>query len=304
MLNVRTIISALPGRQAVMRYRWELWLLFGIPAIKGVIYHLAFVSAWELLECARGICDYGIALVSGSVGLLLLAVSYRAVRRQGREFLALLWMLEIVTSVLGLVLSGVNLAFGRETSIFPVLFAIPLEIATSPTGSTGSEVGYPVTSLVYLIVKLWFARRASRISAGHAFLIIALSFADSTLSVQPYVPYVLTWYVGTTALMYLATQVVLNVVMFWALVRFDASGLHTRWLMVATILAGQFLLGIASRVSTLAIVGFYGFANPPYHSLQLSGLVSITRLGLFIVVPLALAWLVRVPQPKRDWLAD
>ena len=303
-LSVRALAAALPGKHAVVRYRWELWLLFGIPGITGVIRQLAFVPAWELLACADGTCAYSIAVMSGNVvGVLLLVISYRAVRRQGREFLALLWMLEIVTGILGLVVNGVNLAFGRETSISPVLFTIPLEVATSPTGSTNAGVGYPAISLAYLVVRLWFSRRASRISASHAFLIIALSFADSTFAVHPYVPYALTWYVGATGLVYLATQVVLNVVMFWALVRFDASSIYARWLIMATVLGGIFLLRIAWRVSLLASVGFFNFDNPRYQDLQLSVLVSAVWLGLFVVVPLALVWFVRVPGPKRDGLA-
>lgn len=300
VLSVRSVVAALPGRPALMRYRWELWLLFGIPAITGLIYHLTFASILELLECASDLCHSAPSLVHRSALLLLLAVSWRAVRRQGREFLILLWMLEIVTTGFSLAVSTVGLALGSERSIFPALFTIPLEVATSGSGSISTEISYPVTSLAYLIVKLWFARRASRISTGHAFLIVLLSFADSTFAVHTYGPYALTWYVGSMT--YLATQVALNVVMFWMMVRFDASAMRTRWFMTAAVLGGMLLGNIANWVSLYAGVGLFAILSD--HHFQLWGMRHIIWLGLFVVVPLALAWLVRVPQPKRDWLVD
>ena len=287
--------------QAPVRYRWELWLLFGIPAVTGLAYHLAFASVNEFLQCARETCIYAPSVVSGSVRLLLLAVSWRAVRRQGRELLALLWMLETVTAVFGLTVNSVHLALGRDTPLNPVLFGVPLQVATSASSSTGTEVNYPVTSLVYLIVTLWFARRASRISTGHAFLIVALSLADSSFAVPPYVLlYSLTWYGVLASSISLALQVSVNAVMFWAMVRFDASGIPARWLLMTAVLGGVFLRGIASRVSLLATVGFYDFGRFDYHDSQLEGMVGLVRLGLFAVAPLALAWLVRVRQPRRE----
>ena len=303
MLNVRTIISALPGRQVVMRYRWELWLLFGIPAIKGAVWHLAFVPA-AVFQCAPGVCLNVPPVVTGVVGLLLLVVSYRAVRRQKREFLALLWVLEIVTGVLSLLLNGVNLALGREMSIVPILFTIPIEV-TAGSGSSGTEIGYPATSLAYLIITLWFARRASRISIGHAFLIVALSFSDSTFSLLYYVQFGPTPYLVPTALIRLAAQIGVNVVMFLAMIRFDASGPRARRLMITAIVSGLFLRGVALQISTWVTIGLYPFgAFLQVDEIRLWGLWHAIRLGLFVVVPLALAWLVRVPQPKRDWLAD
>ena len=116
-------------------------------------------------------------VISSSVRLLLLAVSWRAVRRQGREFLALLWMLETVTAAFGLTVNSAHLALGRDAPITPVLFTVPLSVATSDSSSTSIGVGYLATSPVYLVATLWFARRASRISAGHALLLVLLSSA-------------------------------------------------------------------------------------------------------------------------------
>ncbi len=304
-LSLGSLAAALPGRHTVARYRWELWLLFGIPAITGLTYHLAFASVLEFQGCTGLLCLSGPSVASGSVRLLLMAVSWRAVRRQGRELLTLLWMLEIAIAALALTMNGIHLALGRDTPITPVLFAIPLEVATTASGSTSTEVSYSSASLVYLILTLWFARRASRISAGHAFLLVALSLADSSFSVYPFVPYLRTSYAIITSAMSLALQVGLNVVMLWMMVRFDVSGIRTRWLMLAAVLGVWFLRSVASRIALFAAVGYYdGFSDIRQPELQLWGMASGTWMGLSVVVPLALAWLVRVPQPKRDWLVD
>ena len=83
-------------------YRWELWLVFGIPAMAGVSSAIAFiilrpVLAWEELLIRSHIPSV--------ISILLLAVSYPFVRRSGREILTLLWGYFIVASIFVMVLT-------------------------------------------------------------------------------------------------------------------------------------------------------------------------------------------------------
>ena len=305
-LRVRASVAALLGRPALVRYRWELWLLFGMPVVGGLLHHLTMFSIERLLTCTLPGCFYSALAVSGGVRLLLLAVSYRSVRRQGRELLTLLWMLEIVTTALAWPVTLTRLVIGGDTTGLLVLFTIPLEVTTEGGGPVSTTVRYSAVSLVSLIVTLWFARRASRISSGHAFLIVMLSAAHSSFILISYSASLtsLAWYGSIAELVSPALLVGINGIMFWMMIRFDASDICTRWLFFGAAAGAMFLRGLAVSVFLWALLQPYNdlsdFYLDGYYVWWLSRAIST---GLLVIAPLALAWVVRVPQRERDWLS-
>ena len=149
-----------------MTYRWELWLVIGIPAIaiftRNFVFHpLDLLLGLEEqtatlhnLKWAQGLALY----------LLLLTVSYLRVRRLGRELLALLWGIAIILPAISLVAYGFVYVLGLT------------DPSTSFIGGLGRF--YLITGLREvppLLALLWFGRQASRLSLTHAFFLVAFT---------------------------------------------------------------------------------------------------------------------------------
>ncbi len=191
-------------RRFLANYRWELWLFFGMPLILGLV---SFGTGW-IVECG----DYPCYFWDGFFGyhlpsLALLAVSYPFVRRQGRRFLTLLWTLELALRVISIPISAVEWLLVPEER--------PFVVDLGMNGARG-------------VVMLWFASQASRTSLSHAFLLIALSYADSSIGVSgSYVQRIAQgldpWFMPYIVAGYLLVQIAMNGLALWAMVRCDSS---------------------------------------------------------------------------------
>ena len=138
-------------------YRWELWLIIGIPTVSGVVRVLSAPLIDILLSDRLGSLSIDNAsqvafnawgLVVGIVGLLLLSISYLRVRRLEREFLASLWGYSIAIAVIGV---------ATTTAVIVVAFADP---EASWGVSSLRAFGIQLFALLpqYLAL-LWFARQ-------------------------------------------------------------------------------------------------------------------------------------------------
>ncbi len=152
-------------RRFIVAYRWELWLVVGIPAMAYLVALVALYSTsiWGFTIPAISVYS----LVEGVTRILLLTVSYPRVRKLGRDFLAVLWGYVVVATVIGTISSAASYTF----RVF-----YPEEELAVVLGRTLSIVGLAL--LLKVLALLWFARRASRYSLTHAaFLIVFASLA-------------------------------------------------------------------------------------------------------------------------------
>ena len=99
----------------VAAYRWELWLLVGVPAVAQITRIILIVLA------SRAFGDSNTALHLPNIGVslsvvLLLAFSYARVRALGRDFLALLWGYRIAAATLAVVIQSAVLL---TTIVYP-----------------------------------------------------------------------------------------------------------------------------------------------------------------------------------------
>ena len=110
-------------RRFATTYRWELFLLFGLPVVLGLLWMATFGGLFNGLlrlvvgadyDCGRVSCGWWITYGLRVVHLVLLGATYPFVRRQGREFLTLLWGLETALQVVALVVFGTEIAGGSR----------------------------------------------------------------------------------------------------------------------------------------------------------------------------------------------
>lgn len=143
------------------RYRWELMLLVGIPLVSGVIGLLLVVPliALDTLLGANPFTSSSAPFLV--VHPILLAIVYFRVRALGRVMLTLAWAYSLV----------ILTANGTIELIFH--FVDEEWWYSAPRIHLWSGMRF----LVPIIVLVWFARQASRISFQHALVLIALSTA-------------------------------------------------------------------------------------------------------------------------------
>ena len=268
-------------RRLLNKYRWELWLFIGIPVVVSLI---GVIYDWSGVRWVgdSGLRDTG--AVTGLAAVVLLGLSYPRVRRLGRPMLGTLWRYSIAASVvvsagwvvIDLLFSGMRL--DRTDLALSLMALIPAGI----------------------LVRLWFAREASRISLAHAFLFIALTVATGSL-VSPltsawsalregYDLYVAMAVVGNaaSAIMLVVTMTLLSI---WALTTFDGLDRTTRRRLIITLLA----LGAADAflfrmVRDITLLG-------PWRAIDLAIFLAGSVIGTLIV--LGLTYLVRVRQPTE-----
>ena len=234
-------------RRLLNKYRWELWLFIGIPTVVSLI---SVIYDWSGVRWVgdSGLRDTG--AVTGLAAAVLLGLSYPWVRRLGRPMLGMLWRYSIAASVvvsagwvvIDLLFSGVRL--DRTDLALSLMALIPAGI----------------------LVRLWFAREASRISLAHAFLFIALTVATGSL-VSPltsawsalregYDLYVAMAVVGNaaSAIMLVVTMTLLSI---WALTTFDVlDRIMRRRVIVALLALGAFDAFLIGPVSRIALDGY------------------------------------------------
>ena len=278
-------------RRFLANYRWELWLFFGMPLIVGIV---SFSTDW-IVECG----DYPCYFWDGFFGyhlpsIALLAASYPFVRRQGRGFLTLLWTLELALRAISIPISAI------EWLLVPDVAERPFIVDLGANGARG-------------VVMLWFARQASRVSLSHAFLLIALSYADSSIGVSgSYVQRIAQgfdpWFMPHIVAGYLLVQIAMNGLALWAMVRCGSSAPAFR------IRVAALLIGIAVLKSlwgwTIAVtpafsifigilpheLGLYDFLGNPasYPELWMFLRIPVDNFAKYTIPVLALVYFVRV----------
>ena len=274
-------------------YRWELWLIVGIPVITGIC--LALVGPFV------GLLGYGNAVihliyfVGSVVGLLLLAVSYLRVRNLGRDFLAVLWGYVVAASVIMATSQGV---------LFLAGVAFPGADHLANFGRTFSIYG--VAFLLEILALLWFARRASRLSLMHAAFLLVYSSLNVIGSVTgSTISGINTYLLLANFLAGGAITLTVMLAKVWLLGNFDRRGPRFGRNAVIGLLATLILSGYARVVITALI----GYAEGPYLAILpllgavigLAAFVVTTAFQLaFLLALFALAYLVRVRPPTAD----
>lgn len=272
-------------RRLLNKYRWELWLFIGIPLVASII---VYAYGWTPFGRDDELRLYGWGAVTGAAAAAILkTASYRWVRQLGRPMLSVFWRFSLGASAVGaLVFLIVNLmspiTSGRTTdSSFTSLFVVLLVLAG-----------------VISLMRLWFAREASRTSLAHAFLLVALtvgagSSISSVLSLRE-----IDWeFLGPYGSGAMVGSVVVAVAMvflsIWALAHFDGMGRDGRRRAILAVLAISVLASIADiGVARDLEAGDYGSA---WLSIAILSLPSV----VFTLIILGLVYLVRVRQPTE-----
>ncbi len=286
-------------RSFLITYRWELWLIVGIPAILSILL-VPLTSFAPLILPISDAATYStyfhlLFMVVSGVGLLLLAVSYLRVRNLGRDFLAVLWGYVIAASVMSTTTQGVFLLVG-------VVF--PTENDLSNLGRTFSFAGFAL--LLEIFVLLWFARMASRLSLTHAVFLLVYSSLNvvgsvtgSPIAVHSTYLYLIHYLAGAA----IGLTVVLAKV--WLLGNFERRSPRFRRDAAIGLLATLILSGYAR----VLIADLLGFAEGPYLTLipflglflGLAAFIATTAFELaFLGMFFALVYLVRVRRPAAD----
>ena len=308
----------------LLTYRWELWLIIGIPAVV-VVVRTVFTPLLAIpfndLEGSGSATAYVILrtahinaahLVAGIVGLLLLSVSYLRVRRLEREFLASLWGYSIAVAVVGFVFISV---FTIKNLI--VAFADPEEsrVVSSLLRARGTFlfvfVPHLFVTLLQYLALLWFARQLSRVSLTHAFFLVAFTSLYLYIPIRSIIGRPLSPEIASAANLDLLIGGFAGLIVMLIKVRllgnFDRRGERFRKeaiiILVATVILGDY-----ARVALGILLGYMevpSAAKLPY----MLPTVGLFYVGLFMVIGLVLnlaillvlfgsAYLVRVRQPK------
>ncbi len=287
-------------------YRWELWLLIGIPAVLAVVSTLSFFLFSSLLlsdrvgslsiDNASQVATSAGQLVVGIVSLLLLSISYLRVRRLERELLASLWRYSIAIPVIGVataiavIVAAVAIADPEESWVVSSLRAAGIrQFALLPQ---------------YLAL-LWFARQLSRVSLTHAFFLVAFtslylfipiqgSLADGTSIARA--AYLNMLVSGVVSLIVVLIKV-------WLLGNFDRRGDRFRKEAIIILV----VVVVLSDYARVTLGELLGYLEGPYLAIVpvLGIIVGVVYFVVGFVVNLAtllmlfgVVYLVRVRQPK------
>ena len=282
----------------IVTYRWELWLVFGIPAItiftRNFVFHPLDLllgleeqtAALHNLKWAQGLALY----------LLLLAVSYLRVRRLGREFLALLWGIAITLWVISLVAYGLVYVLGLTDPV------------TSSLGRAYLIAG--IREVPPLLALLWFARQASRLSLTHAFFLVAFTV------LRPWDPVHWNWslesipYVYVTVLIGVLITYSIMLSKVWLVGNFDLRGPAFRRNTLIGLVAAILLSGYV-RVLISQLIGpgegryVYIPSLPSLFEpvIALTAFLTTTALDQTLIA-FALVYLVRVRVSAADARED
>lgn len=271
-------------RGFLIAYRWELWLIVGIPVatVIGEAFAGIFVA---LLYNYSNAATHFVHLVGSVIGVLLLAAFYLRVRNLGRDFLAVLWSYLVAESAIWATASSVLFLF---VLVFPAPAEEPL------TDSIRRLSVYGLASLPSTLALLWFARRASRLSLWHAaFLLVYASvsligpLSGSTSSETSTFVHIANYLArGATTLTVMFAKV-------WLLGNFERRGLKFLRNAVIGLLATLVLSGCA-RAVVAHLTGYAEWSN-------LVGFMSASVFQLVMLLGLfALVYLVRVRYPAAD----
>ncbi len=257
---------------------WAVLLFFGFPLVGELIIRLSlhfFGDTWDQSSTDLWTIADGLLLTP----FVLHAVSYLFVRRLDHQVLSHLWLYAIITGAIAIVYRLVVAPFDSFTDgMYRWLFVISI-----------------IFSIADIALLVWFARRVSAITFGHALLFIGLVVAME--SPGTFIPLNFL-YPSTVSVPYssvlvamAAVHVIVKAAGVWSLVNqgtITSSMRNLLTLVSLFILIGGLQLGVS--------VGF----NDPFVD-RMSLLINIlTGIGQLIIqygVAALLAYAVRVREP-------
>ncbi len=262
-------------RRFLATYRWELWLLLGIPAI-ALIANYAYTLSLVLEESYSG----GFFLwhiIRNAVAALLLGAAYSRVRRLGRHMLALVWRYSLTVAVVSAVgyLAAELLYDGGSPASLGLLF---------------TAVGF-----AGLAILLWFARQASRISLAHAFLLVALTVGGNLPRVRS-LDYLDSPF-GIAILSADAIGLASTLLAVWALAHFDGlrRGMRTFSIVALFALSGL-RIAVPGGISIASLI-----TRGHYMEAAMTGSGFLFSIAFIPALMLGLTYLVRVrPADARS----
>ena len=284
-------------RRLLNKYRWELWLFTGIPTVAASVGPIGLAYTWEVIASDDGwFFSAWRAFSTSVVAAVLLGASYAKVRRLEGFMLKLFWRYSLAASVVSaLGFLTISLLSSQPWDPFDRGF-VPFYLRW-------------VLSILALaglvgLVRLWFAREASRISLAHAFLVIALSGSTAGYSIL-LLPILLAFWTLTPtsrdtsdAALQLPTAVLgtaITVLSIWALANFDGMGRRLRRRSLAALL----VLGVLYTTDTDAsgVVDYVEAGD--YITAALTAALGLTAVTVFTLFVLGLTYLLRVRQPTQ-----
>ena len=274
-------------------YRWELWLIVGIPVTTAILRDFVWIPLVFLFGLDHATINLQVFL-GGVVTLLLMAVSYLRVRRLGRDFLALLWGYSVIVGAIWTIATGAVLIVGIE---------FPTESPLSVLGR--SILIFGLAAVPQFLALLWFGRQASRLSLTHAFFLVA--FASFALSGPVLGLQSADGIVGVYISLLVRGVITLSVMLLkvWLLGNFDVRGPGFRrnaviCLVTATIVSGYVRVLIGELL---------GYGEGPYSNFLplldvvfgVAAFVATTAFDLLtLFVLFALVYVVRMRQSSVD----
>ena len=271
-------------RRQIAKYRWELWLVVGIPVLKGACTIILYPVSDVLLDS-----DLVVSVGLNLIGLALYAGSYPRVRRLGRRFLTVLWGYFIAASAISVIVAGILL---------------PIRAATeSLSAEFGSMLVVHAYALPFFVLALlWFARQASRLSFVHAlFLVVFVSFPTLGFSSGPSgvdVGFYFFALLGGGAI-----ALALMLVKVWLLGNFDLRSPEFRRGAVAALVVAITLAGYG-RIALDALAGSgeepnsFAFLLFAYFEGAVALVAALVFNAAWLLATLVLVHLVRVRQPE------
>ena len=257
------------------RYRWELLLLVVVPAIAYIFSGVGvgfgpWVSTTLLL-----LLNFSSGIGHGFTAILL-GVTYFRVRALGRPTLSLFWEYSLSAAVIA-TLSAI-------TAALVAIAFLRLEIISSHLAV------FPLIRLVEdtpgALVLLWFARRASRISLAHAFLLVTATVSPTlNVSLDNLALY------NAAIITDVMLQFTLSLLAVWAIPHFDGDNFRMRSRLLAALLTVGGL-----RLIFWAVIGIITVTVQGSYELTI---VDLTNAILIFALPtlLVLTYLVRVRPP-------
>lgn len=288
-------------RRFIATYRWELWLLLGIPVANRIVLVTAAGAFGYVLDDYTGFAETvsrsGPAAAAGVVSVVLLGVSYLRVRRLGRPFLSLFWGYSLASAAIGVLLEFIGAGVFSARNVLGSLTAAPWPIGL--WGLTMLVLSLPVT--------LWFARQASRFSLAHAFFLVlvgVLAFEGGNVEQELFGVW---WAYELSGSAFVVSMVsglescsiglVGGVLGAWLLGNFERRGPVFRRRAVYGVLAFYGYGWLHSGFVVLAIFGWSALDHLEWRILPYGLFISLGAHAMATALNLALVYLVRVRDP-------
>ena len=252
-------------KSRLWQYRWEAWLIIGIPSVAYVVT-VAYTITTEFVGNLFSV--YYASLIPR---FILLVASYYWFGRHlsGKELLQAFWGYSMISGGTWLIAEAILLGAG---ALNPDLIN-----RGSPFPSPFAQIVRAIAALFQIVVLIWLARQLTRVSLRHGlFLVVFASFSLGTIydyfSFRPVLGSI--GFVSYLALLSTFFMLVVSLVKVWILGSFDQRG--ERWQRNIVIL--------------LPVVMFASLVPRTFLGSDLLDLVDI----VFIAIVLALVYVFRV----------